>query len=413
MAIQPSSVASLSLSIQSANNSASDSFGRLRISAPYSEFDNKQLYDKNPLIWSERITGAGTSIHNPNLAQVSMHVASTPSSVIRQTKQRFNYQAGKGMLVSVSGNFQGSVPGVIKRMGFFDDLNGMYFMVDGTGMSVVIRSSATGSLAETVVPQANWNLDKLDGLGSSGIKLDLTTQQILVIDFQWLGSGRVRFGFYLNGIVVLCHEIDHSNISTIVYTSTPNLPCRFDIVNAGTGAAASLLQGCASVISEAGFDQTGIIRSVDRGIQGLVTGAGSTAIVPLISIRLKATQTGTTIIPLSTEIMAGTNNGQIFRWCLLLNPVIAGVDHAVWSPLGSSSVEYDISRTAANTLTGGTQVASGYVHNRISSVTAPVASTLTLGEDLNLVQDQFVLGVQNTQSANETYFGGITFRELQ
>jgi hypothetical protein len=413
MAVQEVLVTSTGLPIQAAGNSASDAFGRFRVSTPYSEFDNKQLYDKNPLLWAEFLSGGATSVHSAPLAQVTMTVpALAAASIIRQTKQRFNYQTGKGMLISLSGSFNGAALGVTKRTGFYDVENGVFFQVTGSGVAVGIRSSVTGFPIDTVIPQALWNIDRLDGSGKSGVILDLLQQQVFLIDFQWFGAGRVRFGFYINGMAILCHEIDHANISSVVYMSTPNLPCRWEVSNNGTGPSSSALShGCVSVISEAGFDQIGIIRSIDRGISGRVTGAGSTANIPLLSMRLKATQTGSTIIPLAASIISTTNGN--FRWSLVLNPTIAGVDAAVWISLPDSSIEYDISRSIANVVSGGTQVASGYAHAPASAVMATLASSLTLGQDLSGVQDQFVLTVQNLVSANDTYFGSLTFRELQ
>jgi hypothetical protein len=413
MAVQETLItAAPGVSIQAANNAASDALGRLRISTIYSEFDNKQLYDKNALLWAEKIMGGATSTQDPNLAQVAMTVpAFTVASVVRQTKQRFNYQTGKAVLDSFSGAFSAPASGIIERLGIFDQANGIFFQVTAAGVAVGIRSSATGSPVDLIIPQSAWNLDKLDGTGPSRIVLDITKQQIFITDYQWMGAGRVRYGLYLGGIPVLVHEIDHSNTESVVYMSTPNLPSRFEIYNDGTGPNATLLHGCASVISEGGFDQIGIIRAVDRGATFISTGGPNTNVIPLLSIRLKAAQTGTTVIPLHASIIS--TKGSCFRWSLVLNPTIAGIDGATWVPLSDSSIEYDVSRNNTNIISGGTVVASGYMFALESAVSIPLNSTLTLGEDLDNIQDQFVLCVQNTTSAVEHFFGALTFRELQ
>jgi hypothetical protein len=62
--------------------------------------------------------------------------------------------------------------------------------------------------SETVVPQTNWNIDKLDGTGISGITLDISKAQILWMDIEWLGLGTVRIGFVINGnLFTVIHSI--------------------------------------------------------------------------------------------------------------------------------------------------------------------------------------------------------------
>ena len=43
-----------------------------------------------------------------------------------------------------------------------------------------------------------WNIDKMDGTGSSLYNLDLTKMQMFYIDYSWYGAGAVRFGFKNN-----------------------------------------------------------------------------------------------------------------------------------------------------------------------------------------------------------------------
>ena len=75
--------------------------------------------------------------------------------------------------------------------------------------------------------QAHFNLDTMDGTGPSGVPLDLTKSQIFVIDYEWLGVGRVRFGFVFAGAIVYCHDAVFANTVGSVYMSTPNNPLRY------------------------------------------------------------------------------------------------------------------------------------------------------------------------------------------
>jgi hypothetical protein len=78
-------------------------------------------------------------------------------------------------------------------------------------------------------PQSSWNMDKMDGTGSSLINLDLTKMQMFYMDYTWYGAGAIRFGFKNNrGEVVYCHRIPNSNINTEAYMRTGNLPARYE-----------------------------------------------------------------------------------------------------------------------------------------------------------------------------------------
>ena len=50
--------------------------------------------------------------------------------------------------------------------------------------SFVLRSSTSGAPVEREVQQSEWNIDPFDGTGPSGITLDFTCTQILLIDAQ-------------------------------------------------------------------------------------------------------------------------------------------------------------------------------------------------------------------------------------
>ena len=81
----------------------------------------------------------------------------------------------------------------------------------------------------TRFPQSSWNIDKMDGTGSSLYNLDLTKMQMFYIDYTWYGAGAIRFGFKNNrGEVVYCHRIPNSNVNTEAYMRSGNMPARYE-----------------------------------------------------------------------------------------------------------------------------------------------------------------------------------------
>lgn len=233
-----------------------DAFGRLRVTETHTLGDYKHLYAVDYNFIDYFVSGASTTF-NVNRASVTLQTsASVGSRAVHQTKMYHNYMPGKGQYIMSSFNFGAPVAGVIKRTGYFDDFNGIFLEQDQTGsLQFVIRSATngTGSLQENRVKQENWNVNTLL---SGDVVLDVTKAQLFWIDFQWLSIGRVRCGFVINGVNILCHAFDHSNKITGAYMSNPNLPVRCEISNTTT-ATGSMEQICATVMSEGGYEESG------------------------------------------------------------------------------------------------------------------------------------------------------------
>lgn len=392
-----------------------DAFGRLRVSEPYTIFDSKQLHDKQPLFWDESTGGAATSTHNSTNACSEMVVTASASDfVIRQTKQRFNYQPGKSQLSFLTFHAP-HVSGITVRMGLFDGTganfltpkNGIFFE-SNTVLSVNIAKN--GVVTESIT-QDNWNVDKLDGTGVSGKTIDLSTAQILAIDYEWLGVGRVRIGFVIDGLIYYCHYFNHANESSFdsVYMSTPNLPLRYSIETDGTNPG-QLDHICSSVMSEGGIEETGILRSVDTGTTHLDANAANSTYA-VIGIKLKSTYNDITVKPEYFSMIAETNTG--FRWSLLLNPTVGGT--FTYSDVTNSAIQRAAGVTANVISSENFVIDSGYVPEGAvqsgSSVSRRIVTTLRLGETIAGVRDSIVLAV-TPLAANADIQASLTVREL-
>lgn len=393
-----------------------DPFDRLRVSTPFTLFDSKQLYDKNPLFWDEAIGGSATSVHSTTNARTRMSVtASSSDYVIRQTKQRFNYQPGKGQLILMT-FFNEQVAGLTKRVGAFDGTgtnnltpnNGIFFETDG-GISWNIAKN--GTITETVT-QANWNADTLDGSGDannlSGLTLNDDATQIAIIDFEWLGVGRVRVGFVIDGIIRYVHYFNHANDSSFdsVYMSTPNLPLRYDIQSDGTNGG-YLDHICSTVMAEGGYDANGVLRSINRGSNKIdANTVGNT--YSLIAIRLKSTHLDTSIIPINVTTLAATSDA--YLWKLLGNPTISGT--LTWNDLDDSAIQYAIPGDSNVITDEGVVTASGYTSDDIKSDTSDIKTSIKLGSQIDGTRDILVLAITPIGSFLDCY-GSITWRELQ
>ena len=121
---------------------ATDAFGRLRVSQPYTLFDSQQRYSADNQFDTSTASG-GTSTFLPNESSVQMAVTSTiGSEVVRQSFRSMSYQPGKGLLVLATFAMNTPTAGIRQRVGFFNTGNGTFFEVNGTTKSMVMRSSS-------------------------------------------------------------------------------------------------------------------------------------------------------------------------------------------------------------------------------------------------------------------------------
>jgi hypothetical protein len=351
-----------STAITFAPSTAQDAFGRLRVSEPLTLFDSSHRFDDNDL-WSTAVSSGGTAVFNANQGLVDLGVISdNGSSVFRETIKVFAYQPGKSLLVLNTFVMNPAKSWLTQRVGYFNLSNGYYLEQAGTTVSFVERSVVTGSLVNTPIEQSNWNGDKLDGTGPSGITLDLTKAQILWMDLEWLGVGSVRMGFVIDGQFILCHTFQHANVLASTYITTASLPLRYEIFNTEQAPseidASTLKQICSTVISEGGYELRGSQLSAGTLITVPRTFAVAGTYYPIVAIRLKSTRLDAIVIATAVSIL-GLGNGKNYQW-RVVNGGVTTSGGSWLTAAADSSVEYNITATSA---TGGRVLASGFVNS--------------------------------------------------
>lgn len=340
-------------------NTSGDAFGRMRISQPLTLFDSSHRYRDNNL-WSSLVVGTGSTVGiSTTEGLINIGIGTTAGcSVIRETTKVFSYQPGKSLLTL--NTFVPATPktNLRQRIGYFGADNGMYFELDGTTAYFVERSLSTG--IESRVAQTDWNVDKLDGTGPSGITLDTTKAQILWMDIEWLGLGTVRIGFVINGMMIHCHSFHHANLIQSTYITTASLPLRYEISNTGiTSSSSTLKQICSTVISEGGYELRGLQQAIGTPITSPTTLTVAGTFYPIISLRLKTSPDRLDAIVILTAIsLMGVNNGVNYNWQVRASGTTTG---GSWVSAGNDSgVEYNITGTS---FAGGRIVASGFFNS--------------------------------------------------
>lgn len=393
------------LAMQVADSPSIDAFGRWRVSEVYTLFDSKQLYDSLPLLYDDQeVSGTGTTTaHDPNKAATVIGVsANTVGKRVRQSFMRMNYQPGKSMLILCTGTLSNAGEGITSAMGYFDNKNGLFLQIEDGIVQFVKRSYYTGSAVDTKVAQADWNVDKFNGTGPSGITLDPTKSQILYIDFEWLGVGRVRMGFVVDGIIYVCHQMLHANVQAGVYMSTPNLPVRYEIANDGTGPASELQHICASVMSEGGLQNNGYLRHTDTGA---ISGLSANTAYAVMGGRLKTTHFGASVVVENISIIGSANDQA--HWELRIGSTVAGT--FTYNDVTNSAVQVAIGDNT-NTVTGGVEIDGGYFTTQ-QGISFTVPNALRLGANIAGTPQTWQLVVIPITN-NITVRASVTWREL-
>ena len=346
------------------SGTATDAFGRLRVSNPLTLFDSFHRYQDNGKFITST-SGTANAQYQVNESVVDMNVnTASGDKCIRETKRVFAYQPGKSLLIMNTFAFNAQKTNVRQRVGYFNANNGVFFENDGTGNYLVLRSYVTGSVVERRIAQENWNIDKFNGTGQSSQtghadrgNLDITKSNIFWIDIEWLGVGDVRCGFVVDGLMVPAHIFHNDNLNTTTYMTTAILPVRYEIENTGTSASASKLkQICSTVISEGGYTLEGKARSISIPITSPKDLPTAGTFTPVVSIRLKDSFKDAIAILKDVEFFGVTNNTS-YRYKIIIGGTLTG---ASWTSAASDSpIEYD---TTATAVSGGRDAQVGYVN---------------------------------------------------
>lgn len=372
-------------------SASNDSFGRFRMSQPLTLFASKQLFDSSPLFFDQETNGTGAGAFQSGESRTDMTTAADGDWVVRQSKQRLDYQPGKSQRIFCT--FTASQEtNVVKRIGYFSsstttpftaNRDGIYLEVTEDNAYLCVFKNGTESAR---VQKSDWSADP-------DIDIDWTKSQILVMDFEWLGVGGVRFGFVIDGVIRMVHRYNHSNRSAGVYMQYPNQPIRYEIRQTGAGSG-TLSHICSEVESEGGQEELGVRASAGNNTTA-VSMANNSNIYPLLGIRLKSTHLQTTILPRNASFISTQNDNLIIYICI--NPTLTATPS--WTAISNASTEEAIN--PGGTVTDlGVVISEVYVSSA-SALSAGLDSALKIGATIAGVRDEYWIVAQSfTNNAN-------------
>ena len=230
--------------------------------------------------------GGSQTVNLPQTHTMINVTTESGSRSLRQSRKYHPYIPGTTNLSFISFTFAPAAENLQQSVGLYDDSNGIFLRLNGNIAEMVIRK---GGVDNEVIPQSDWNVDKLDGTSASKINVDWSKSQIFFCDYQWLGVGRVRVGISINGRIVICHQFTHANELTEPYMFQPSLPVRWEIKNVGpTAQPASMMTICYAVYCEGSDIESGFESSISSGTTKISLAAPND-VKGILAVRLRNT----------------------------------------------------------------------------------------------------------------------------
>lgn len=218
-------------------------FGERLIAAPRPitgwTFAYNQIHTE---LQSSSTTGAGALAFSEGKAVLTTGAAITSTCLV-QTRRALHYLPGLGGLVRFTAIFPANGGlGSSREVGIGDAADGFFVGYRDSGPSNLFGVIRRRASVETFVAQSAFNMDPLDGTGSSGITLAPAQGNVFQIRYQWLGFGAITF--YIEnpttGRFVAFHRIRYSGTSTGTSVLNPQLPVRAAVENTTKATATTL-----------------------------------------------------------------------------------------------------------------------------------------------------------------------------
>jgi hypothetical protein len=331
-----------------------DIFGRLKIAAPTTIFWSNFLYDEEPLKWYQIATGNGART-GPVNANVTLTVTGNVSAnkIFRQTRLYIPSIPGKSQLLFMTGILYNTIAnGVTTYIGSYDstvdktggnaagkDLlegSGHFFTANQTTGTITISvgqrttvntaggTSAVVTQVDTLIARANWNIDKLDGTGSSGITIDFTKANIYVIERSSL-VGSVRMGISYSGTTLWCHMFENEGKFNSTYSPRNTLPIRYEISSLANGGTGTMTQICSKAAIDGDLmEYKGLPFSTVRGV---AVSVGAISEIFIYSLRLSDIRPRTYIKFNRIECVATTSTSQMVTVYIRYNSTLTGTTY--------------------------------------------------------------------------------------
>jgi hypothetical protein len=288
---------------------------------------------------------SGTVTLSNNFAVISSGAAL--NSVGSLNSKRFvKYRMGQGIIMSAFTIFSPGITGNTQLIGMGNSNDGIFYGYNGSNFGVMRRYNSI----DTWILQNNWNIDKFDGTGPSGMNVNYQLGNNYIIQEQW-PFGVVNF--YIQeektGSRYLAHKLSVINNSLTTLTQTPVYPL---IVSSSNSSSSSnvRIQLAGITASVEGIPRILGPRFGDDNTKSLNTNT----YINILTIKNKTIfNSKPNYISLSLKNLAGGTDNRQAVVTLFRNAIVGGTKIFNDVDTTRSIAQTDFSGT---TVTGGTQL---------------------------------------------------------
>lgn len=341
------------------NNLTLNNLNELAIDVPRTAFGEITVAELTPVVQYDFtyainsdmvntvLTGSGSAIQD-GTSLLSISTGATISSSASLSSRRcIRYKPGQGARGVWSAIFTQGVAGSTQYAGLGTDLDGYFLGFNGTQFTILRRANGT----EYFTSQSSWNIDKLNGTGSSGMTLDPTKGNIFMINFQWYGFGSINWyvSDWNTSRFVLVHKENYENRNILTSTQNNIFPIYYKVTNTTNNTNIILKSSSFAGFIEGKIYHMGPKYGIDasKAIQ-------STNFTPILTIRNRSIfNTKTNWIPIHLRSMSiAGNNSQPIIIVLCRNSILTNTSYQNINTI-NSCIEYD---TSADTIQIGSQI---------------------------------------------------------
>ena len=188
----------------------------------------------------------GGTVTQSNAQALVTSGTNTSGEASMTSRQVVEYRAGHETRADFTAAFTSPIASSSQYIGMFDDNNGFFIGYNGTTFNIGKRNGGS----DTLVAQASWNGDKLNGSADSSFTrdgapeaIDFTNLNLYRIRFQWLGGGCIWYeALSPDGNWVQFHSIKTPNTSSLPSILEPDLPLRSHVKKTTAGATSLIIK---------------------------------------------------------------------------------------------------------------------------------------------------------------------------
>lgn len=207
--------------------------------------------DQNGIYWSYDGINLSVGLRSSTYQLAGTIAIDTDSNSVSGTNTRFREQLITGNRIVIRG--------MTHTVTHIENNTTLTVTPDFRGVSNVSGVKAV-LVKEINIPQSEWNLDRADGTGSSGYKIEINKMQMLGFQYSWYGAGFIDWMLRgPNGDYLYVHRLKNNNRNTEAFMRSGNLPVRYEVIN--EGAKTKLMQNITPSSTSITIDDTKLLPS--------------------------------------------------------------------------------------------------------------------------------------------------------